>query len=373
MADQLILDRNPEIADFAVIGAGNGGVAMAGFLTLRGFAVNLWNRSQPTVETLNAAGGIMLEGELGGLAVPNMITSDIGSAVAGVPVIMVTVPASGHETVARLMAPWLHDGQIVVLNPGRTGGALAFRKVLRDQGCINDVTVAETNTFIYASRRLEGGRSRVFGVKKTVSVAALPASRTIEVVRALRSAFPQFVPAENVMVTSLDNMGAIFHPVPTLLNAARVDSSLSFEHYTDGISPSVASVLEALDAERLAIARGLGVYARSALDWLRETYGIVADSLYEGIQANKAYHGISAPTTLDTRYIKEDVPFSLVPMLSLANVVGVSAPVMKAAISLASVLTGVDYMEMGRNAFSMGIDGIMGSQLTDLVTLEVLS
>ena len=82
MADQLILDRNPEIADFAVIGAGNGGVAMAGFLTLRGFAVNLWNRSQPTVETLNAAGGIMLVRPGG---VPNMITSDIGSAVAGCP------------------------------------------------------------------------------------------------------------------------------------------------------------------------------------------------------------------------------------------------------------------------------------------------
>ena len=370
MADQLILDRNPEIADFAVIGAGNGGVAMAGFLTLRGFAVNLWNRSQPTVETLNAAGGIMLEGEKSEAWRCQHDNFNIGSAAG----------TRDHGYSFRIgsrdgRALWrrLHDGQIVVLNPGRTGGALAFRKVLRDQGCINDVTVAETNTFIYASRRLEGGRSRVFGVKKTVSVAALPASRTIEVVRALRSAFPQFVPAENVMVTSLDNMGAIFHPVPTLLNAARVDSSLSFEHYTDGISPSVASVLEALDAERLAIARGLGVYARSALDWLRETYGIVADSLYEGIQANKAYHGISAPTTLDTRYIKEDVPFSLVPMLSLANVVGVSAPVMKAAISLASVLTGVDYMEMGRNAFSMGIDGIMGSQLTDLVTLEVLS
>ena len=130
MADQLILDRNPEIADFAVIGAGNGGVAMAGFLTLRGFAVNLWNRSQPTVETLNAAGGIMLEGEpeLGGAQHDNFRHRQRGS---GVPVIMVTVPASGHETVARLMAPWLHDGQIVVLNPGRTGGALAFRKVLR--------------------------------------------------------------------------------------------------------------------------------------------------------------------------------------------------------------------------------------------------
>lgn len=373
MAEKTRIDSASEAADFAVIGAGNGGMAMAGFLALSGFRVNLWNRSAPIIEALNASGGILLEGEIEGFAVPDAMTADIYTAVRGVPVIMVTVPASAHEDVARLLAPCLEDGQTVVLNPGRTGGALAFRKTLRDEGCTADVTVAETNTFIYASRNLGGGRSRVFGVKKSVIVAALPATRTAVVVSALRRAYPQFVPAENVMVTSLDNMGAVFHPVPTLLNAARVDASVAFEHYTDGISPSVASVLEALDAERMAIARALGVAARSALDWLYETYGIRADTLYQGIQANKAYHGIAAPTSLNTRYIKEDVPYSLVPMLSLARIAGVRARVIRAAISLASALTGEDFIETGRNADSMGIAGMVGSELASLVSVEVAS
>lgn len=355
MAERQQVNRPRGALDFAVIGAGNGGTAMAGFLALKGFRVSLWNRSRPAVDSINSAGGILLEGEVTGLAAPDIATTDIEDAVAGASVIMVTVPASGHDAVARLLAPCLAGGQTVVLNPGRTGGALSFRKTLRDQGCRADAVVAETNTFIYASRRFEGGRSRVFGVKKSVSVSSLPAAAAPEVALKLKAAFPQFTPAENVMVTSFDNMGAVFHPVPTLLNAARVDRSLAFQHYTDGISRSVATVLEALDAERMAIARSMGVAARSALDWLRETYGIHAETLYEGIQANEAYRGIAAPTSLDTRYIKEDVPFSLVPMLSLAFLSGVSAPVMRSAVSLASALTGEDYMETGRNASSMGI------------------
>ena len=35
----------------------------------------------------------------------------------------VAVPASGHADVARACAPYLRDGQTVLLLPGRTGGA----------------------------------------------------------------------------------------------------------------------------------------------------------------------------------------------------------------------------------------------------------
>ncbi|MGI6666034.1 MAG: NAD/NADP octopine/nopaline dehydrogenase family protein [Bacillota bacterium] len=371
MAEELRIDTGLDKADFTIIGAGNGGTAMAGYLAMRGYVVNLWNRSAKPIHDIETCGGIFLEGEIRGAAIPNKVTTDIGDAVAGASVIMVTVPAFGHETVARLMAPHLSDGQIVVLNPGRTGGALAFRATLWREGCTSSVTVAEANTFVYASRTVGAARSHVFGIKKTVSVAALPATRTIDVVRALRPAFPQFVPVENVMVTSLDNMGAVFHPVPALLNAARIDASVPFEHYTDGITPRVASVLEALDAERVSIAGALDVPVRSALDWLRETYGIRADNLYDAIQANKAYHGISAPTSLNCRYITEDVPYSLVPMLSLAQVAGVKTPAIRAAVNLASALTGEDYIAEGRNAASMGITGMAGSELTEHVVQEV--
>ena len=351
----------------AVIGAGNGGQAMAGFLALRGFGVNLWNRSQNKVEAIHKAGGIILEGQVSGFALPNIITSNMNEAVSGTRLIMVTVPASGHRDVASAMAPWLTDGQVVVLNPGRTGGALEFKQTLLKAGCQSDVTVAETGTFIYASRTLRPGTSRIYGIKHRVPVAALPASRTMEVVRVLRKAYPQFIPAENVLFTSFDNIGAIFHPLPALLNAGRIESSLDYEHYQEGITPSVSRALETLDQERLAIAKAFGVRARSTLGWMRQTYGIDAPSLYEAVRDNPGYKGINAPTALDHRYLSEDVPFSLVPLSSFAKIAGIRVPVLESAISLASALQGIDYRAVGRLAETMGISGKTVDDVLNLV------
>ena len=154
MAEQILLTKTLPESTFAVVGAGNGGQAMAGFLALRGFGVNLWNRSEDKVRVLNDTGGIILEGEITGFARPNLITQHMGKAIDGAKTIMVTVPASGHRDVAKQMAPWLSDGQIVVLNPGRTGGALEFRRALLESGCNCEITVAEAGTFVYASRTL---------------------------------------------------------------------------------------------------------------------------------------------------------------------------------------------------------------------------
>lgn len=351
----------------AVIGAGNGGQAMAGFLALRGFGVNLWNRSHDKVEAIQQAGGIILEGQVTGFAQPNVITSNMCEAVNGAGLIMITVPASGHRDVATGMAPWLTDGQIVVLNPGRTGGALEFKQTLLKAGCQKDVTIAETGTFIYASRTLTPGISRIYGIKHKVPVAALPASRTMEVVRVLRKAYPQFIPAENVLFTSLDNIGAVFHPLPALLNAGRIESSPGYEHYQEGITPSVSRALEALDKERLAIAEAFGVRARSTLGWMRQTYGINAPSLYEAVQDNPGYKGICAPNTLNHRYFSEDVPFSLVPLSSFAEIAGIKVPVIESVISLASALQGTDYRAMGRLAETMGISGKSKDDVLNLV------
>ena len=98
---------------------------------------------------------------------------------------MVVVPSSAHADIARAAAPHLQDGQIVVLHPGRTCGAIEFDKVLRDNGCQADVTVAEAETFIYASRSDGPAQARIFRIKEAVPLAALPATRTPRVLEAL--------------------------------------------------------------------------------------------------------------------------------------------------------------------------------------------
>ena len=150
------------------------------------------------------------------------------------------------------------------LHPGRTLGAIEFDKTLHDHGCRADVIVAEAETFIYASRSDGPAQARIFRIKEAVPVAALPATRTPRVLEALAPAYPQFIDGISVLHTGLNNMGAIFHPALTLLNAGRIESTHGdYQFYIDGVTPSVARVLEALDRERVTVAASLGLRGRT--------------------------------------------------------------------------------------------------------------
>ncbi|HEV8594593.1 MAG TPA: NAD/NADP octopine/nopaline dehydrogenase family protein [Thermoplasmata archaeon] len=342
-----------------MLGAGHGGLAMAGHLSILGFDVTLWNRSPERVEHVTLRGGIEVEGEVEGFGTPRLSTADIRRAVRGVDVLMVVVPAFAHAGLAKSLARVLRDGQIVVLNPGRTGGALEFAHVLKRERCRARVLIAEAQTLIYVARHLEPTRAHIFQIKNEIPLAALPAYRTPEVLKAVRKAFPQFVAGGSVLQTSLDNIGSLFHPAVMVLNAARVESTHGdFEYYLEGITPSVARVLDQMDGERMEVAAELGIRAHRAKDWLYQAYASAGGSLYEAIQVTPGYKGVRAPSMLTHRYILEDVPMSLVPIASLGEHLGVELPTTRAIIHLASLMTGQDFWKTGRTVERMGLSGM---------------
>jgi opine dehydrogenase len=346
---------------YTVIGAGHGGKAMAADLAAKGFTVTLYNRTAERIGEIAARGEIELEYESGATRCCRLAnaTSDIAEALDGAEVIMVVLPASGHRFVAHSCARHLHDGQTVILNPGRTGGALEFRQILNRAGCTADVIVAETGTFIFASRSTGPAQARIFRRKNAVPLAALPATHTGHVLEIVCEAYPQFIPVPNVLHTSLDNMGAIFHPALTLLNAGWIERTKGdFQFYIDGVTRSTAHVLEVLDRERVTIAAALGIRARPALRWLRDAYSAKGKTLYEAIQGNPGYQGIKGPRNLRHRYIFEDVPFSLVPLASLGKQFGVDTWAADAMVRLACVIHGTNYYARGRTAEDMGLKGL---------------
>jgi len=350
---------------FAVLGAGNGGLAMAAHLALKGIRVHLWNRSPERLMPIQRSGYIHLVASpdrpdlpQGHAQIP-VVTNDIAEAIDEAKVLMLVVPATGHAEVAQRLAPHLRDGQIIVLNPGRTGGALEVLHVLQQHGVRKDVIVAEAQTLLYASRALNPGQVQIFGIKNSVPVAAIPAYRTPEVVKALSVAYSEFVPGDNVMKTSMDNIGAIFHPAVTVLNAARIESTHGdFEYYIDGITPAVAQILETIDAERVAVAAAMGFNCTTAREWLYIAYGASGRTLFEAIRANQGYYGIKAPPVIHHRYISEDVPMSLVPIASLGDMLSVDCPTIRAVVHLANLMHGCDYWQTGRTAEKMGLAGL---------------
>jgi opine dehydrogenase len=356
---------------YTVIGAGHGGKAMAAHLALMGLRVTLYNRTFDHIAALKARGGIDLESAEGGphgFARLALATSDMAEALKDAQMVMVVVPSSAHVDVAKSAAPYLKDEQIVVLHPGRTCGTLEFAKVLHDDACKANITLAEAETFIYASRSDGPAQARIFRIKEAVPLAALPAVRTKSVLEAIRPAFPQFIDGGNVLNTGLNNMGAIFHPALTLLNAGWIEATHGdYQFYIDGVTPSVARVLEVLDRERVTVASSLGLRARTGLEWLQMAYNTVGEDLHEAIHNQPGYYGIKAPSTLNHRYIFEDVPMSLVPIASLGQRYGVSVRAMNSIIQLACIVHRTDYYRRGRTVEKLGIEGLSVSELTHYV------
>jgi opine dehydrogenase len=354
-----------------VIGAGHGGKAMAAHLALKGFAVTLYNRTFEHIEIIKKRGGIELEGDeegAHGFAKLSQVTSDLSDALKEAELVMVVVPSSAHMDIARAVAPHVHEGQYFVLHPGRTCGALEFHKYLHESGSTQDITIAEAETFIYASRSDGPAQARIFRIKEAVPLAALPATRTPDVLKIINQAYPQFIDGINVLHTGLNNMGAIFHPALTLLNAGWIEATHGdYQFYIDGVTPSVARLLEVLDRERVTVASAIGLRARTAMEWLQLAYDTTGENLYEAIHKQPGYYGIKAPSTLSHRYIFEDIPMSLVPIASLGERYGVSVRGMESIIRIACIIHHTDYWRRGRTVEKLGIGGLSVSELTQYV------
>lgn len=355
---------------FAILGAGHGGLAMAGHLALMGFHVNLYDRSEERLWGVKSMKGISLVGEVEGFAAIDVASNIMEQVIKDADIIMVVVPATAHRFIAEQCAPYLKEGQIVILNPGKAFGALEFKQVINMAGTIADVIVSEAQTFIYTSRVVGPGQAHIFKIKNSIPVATVNAPLISKVLERLRCAYPQFVAGENIFKTSLDNIGDVFHPTICLMNAGWIEDDVEFRFYLDGVTESVGRVLEKVDCERIKIAETLGTRVISAKEWLYLAYGAFGKNLREAIKANPGYSRIMAPNRLTIRYISEDVPSSLVPIASIGRKFGVATPTIDSIINLASTINDVDYWETGRTVEKLRIQDLTLRELTELAIGE---
>lgn len=341
---------------YGIIGGGPGGQSMAATLTNKGFSAKMSDIDQEVIDAINNRGKIVLTGKIEMEEMPELVTLDPVKAIEGVDIIMIASVTNAHEDIAKAIAKHVTPNQIIVLNPGMFGGALAFKTALKANGCPHDVVVAQTADLCYACRRVEAGIVFHSGIKKRTALAAVPASKTQEVIDKLAPAFPVFVPAETIWHISMGG-GAILHCVPVIMNANKIDLGQHFDYYMEGITPSVARIAEAVDKDRLAVAKAFGFDQLSCADNVAKGYELEPGPLYEVIQRNEAYRGIKSPRNFQHRFLAEDTYGSLAPMASIAKELGIPTPGMDAVLFIIGAATGVDYTTEGRTAEKMGLKG----------------
>ncbi len=344
-----------EKLSFAIIGAGCGGQAIAGCLALRGFDVALYNRSYSRIASFWNRGCIEVSGKISGCGALSYIGTDLAAAIADRDVIMVVTTATGHKPLARKMAPHLRDGQVILLHPGRTFGALEVSHTLQQAGCTADVVVGEANTLVYVARVPVPGTAVIKAIKKKVWISAVSADDTPYLMSRLCGAYPQFTAAASFLETSFGNIGAVLHPTIALLNRDKILRKLPFDFYTEGVTRETARHLDQVDSERGAVAAALGVHPLSLTQWLSSRYGLEPADIYTMLRSNPSYRNIRAPVTLDHRYLWEDVPMGLVPISDTGDAVGVDTPAMDHLIDEASGILGRDFRNEGRTLTELGL------------------
>jgi opine dehydrogenase len=360
---------------FAVIGTGNSGQTFTADLVLRGYSVNLAEVPEfaATLEAIEEAGGIELSGEAGeGFAEPNMMTTDIRRAIAGVDVVIIGGSAHAHEPICRELMESFEDGQYVLMTSNF--GALRFRRWKEEAGVTTDVTPVESMSLPYATRALSPGRVSCYGVKRNLPIATLPARWTGPFLDLVGGAFPRWVAAENVWSTSVGNLNPVVHPPMVLLNAGRIESTggKGWNLYADGATESVGRLIEGIDVDRrklLEAVNGSAVSFKEMFEAQYVDYGVGGATLSETLRTS-VVHGdptFEAPDSVNTRYLGEDIPFGLTPWSSVARMWGIEVPHIDAVIRIASTLLDIDGFNDGITAKTLGISGMTPGELAEFL------
>jgi opine dehydrogenase len=361
---------------FAVLGTGNSGQAYAADITLKGYSVNLAEvpEFEDNLRAIERKGGIEISGDAGnGFARLNMMTTDLKAAINGVDIIIIGGSAYAHEPFGRALANDFEDGQFILFTSNF--GALRFRNWMKEAGVTTRVTPVESTSLLYATRAPEPGVVNCIGLKSNLAVAALPSNRTAEFLNLIKPVFPQFVAAENVWTTSVNNVNPIVHPPMVLFNAGRIEATdgKGWNLYADGATECVTQVMLAMDAERMALL-GLvsndGLAFKDCFENYYAKYSLGKQTLSETLRQSPI-HGnpaFPAPSCVDTRYINEDLPFGLAPWSSIGRLWGVPTPNVDAVIRLVSTMLGKDYFVEGLTAGKLGLQGMTPADLKAFVS-----
>lgn len=340
----------------AVLGAGNGGCAVAFDWSMAGHEVAIYSSPEVSgaIEDIAEIGALISTGDLEGEASIGYAGHDAQRAVTGAELIFAVGPSYSTEPLAHAVKEHLTPGQIVVVCPGSGGGALAFQSVIgRDKG----VVVAETSTLPYAVRLLGPATIHVYlKLKGGLWVAAIDGDETERVHQILHEVYPGIESVGSVWQTSLQNANPVIHPSITLLNAARIDSPGDFNFYEEGVTPAVGRLIKGVDEERIALGEAMGFTVLSdPADSMLQGYFTV-ETYDTGYSTAPGFQGIKAQSQLDYRYFTEDVGYGLVFFSDLGRHLGVPTPLMDSMITIVSTVMDRDFRgEAKRTVAGLGL------------------
>jgi opine dehydrogenase len=314
-----------------------------------------------------------------GLAKIDVVTDDIGEAVRGAGIVVVSFPAVGYQAFLEKLIPYLEDGMVLHFTTANFG-SLLLRKMMRETGCTKRIIVGEWSSQPYGIRIKSLGGQQMPEVSVnywaiTLRGAALPMTdqdaffESKQYLPSLDSVLHP-VRGDTVADVGFSNVNPILHCPGTILGVGAMENwgvvyggnKYDFSIYSHAYCPSISKVQLALYREECAIASAMGVgiqefpeeafFSRSNIlgaEHMGEKFVVPFEEQYTLAMG-------TGPFTIYNRYITEDIPVGCHIYLELAKKFGIDVPVIESMITLASVMTGTDFRASGVTLKDLGID-----------------
>ncbi len=355
--------------EVAVLGGGHGCYAAAAELSEKGCRVRFWRRDADAFAPVMEKRAITLQDHKGERDVPIALpTSDLGQAIDGAQAIVIPLPSTTHEALARETAQYWRDGQVVFLPPG-TFGSYVFLKAARDAGNTADVTFAETGTLPYLTRKHGPARVVISAYGKRLPTGCLPARNGDRALRLLSELYPSIEPCEDALSGALMNAGPIIHPPLIMMNAGPLEHFERWDIHNEGTQPAIRRVTDQLDGERIALREFLGYraphfpladhYAKSGDEWM---YGRAAhDRLTDS--GDWREHIVLK----EHRYMLEDTRLGLSFLVSVGKWAKQPTPIASGFLAIASAIVGRDLYQEGRTFERLGLSELSKKQMQALL------
>jgi opine dehydrogenase len=257
-------------------------------------------------------------------------------------ILMLVLPGYGHKVVIDALVPHIKAHHTIIISSHTSLGALYFARELGKRD--SSVPIIAWGTTIATGRQQSLCSVLVNTVRAQVDICTLPASENVSSLRLCQALFgDRFVPRDGLLAITLSNLNPQNHMGIALGNISRMERG---EQWSQGqnVTPKIGALLEALDDERLAIAEALGLSVRTIFEHFHLSFHVPLASISEMNQLmHEQGNGGAGPTTANSRYVTEDVPYGLVVTAALGKLVAKPAHLHESGISLFSAMYKRDF------------------------------
>ncbi len=343
-------------ARVAIIGAGNTARALAAYLSSQGHKVSLVVRNPAKIPTIANNLAVRASGKIEGQFPIHQVSASAAQVLKEVEIVFVATVTTAYREVATELSPFLESRHKIVLFSGKLGGALLFARAIAAAGG-PAVSVLETDA-LFACRVQEDESIWVRGLKHWTLYSGTNRSQTQREGDVITRFFPDLEPASNIIERGLTDFGALAHAPVVLANMNAIDRQESFLFYYKGLTAKTVVILERIEEEFNRVADAYGARLIPMKDLLNRYYGCDTSSLHRAMQTVPNYRYSQSPPSLDHRFLIEDVSATLTPLQQFARLAGVAVPVVDSVVTLAGVVTGIDFAATGRSLRSFGLDNL---------------